>query len=104
MPRQALPFDPNDGAAFWWANGRNTLTENVACENDQYGFRYDSQKRSNFDSNLPVLMPDGKEKTVDIRSLAISRFSNNESHSEGLYSVALSGTDRCNPSALKSSA
>ncbi len=97
LPRQALPFDPNDGAAFWWANGRNTLTENVACENDQYGFRYDSQKRSNFDSNLPVLMPDGKEKTVDIRSLAISRFSNNESHSEGLYSVALSGTDGVGP-------
>jgi hypothetical protein len=97
LPRQALPFDPNDGAAFWWANGRNTLTDNVACENDRYGFRYDSQKRSNFDSNLPVLMPDGKEKTVDIRSLAISRFSNNESHSEGLYSVAVSGTDGVGP-------
>jgi len=97
LPRQILPFDPNDGAAFWWANGRNSLTENVACENDQYGFRYDSQKRSNFDSNLPVLMPDGKEKTVDIRSLAISRFSNNESHSEGLYSVAMSGTDGVGP-------
>jgi hypothetical protein len=97
LPRQILPFDPNDGAAFWWANGRNSLTENVACENDQYGFRYDSQKRSNFDSSLPVLMPDGKEKTVDIRSLAISRFSNNESHSEGLYSVAMSGTDGVGP-------
>ena len=97
LPKQALPFDPNDGAAFWWANGRNTLTDNVACENDRYGFRYDSQKRSNFDSNLPVLMPDGKEKTVDIRRLAISRFSNNESHSEGLYSVALSGTDGVGP-------
>ena len=57
LPKQVLPFDPNDGAAFWWANGRNTIAGNVACENDQYGYRYDSQKRSNFDSNLPVLMP-----------------------------------------------
>ncbi len=97
LPDQVLPFDPNDGAAFWWANGRNTLTRNVAVENDQYGYRYDSQRRSNFDSNLDVLMPDGKTQTVDIRTLAISRFSGNESHTEGLYSVALAGTDGVGP-------
>jgi hypothetical protein len=97
LPDQVLPFDPNDGAAFWWANGRNTLTRNVAVENDRYGYRYDSQRRSNFNSNLPVLMPDGKTKTVDIRTLAISRFEANESHSEGLYSVALAGTDGVGP-------
>lgn len=97
LPDQVLPFDSNDGAAFWWANGRNTLTRNVAVENDRYGYRYDSQRRSNFNSNLPVLMPDGKTKTVDIRTLAISRFEANESHSEGLYSVALAGTDGVGP-------
>jgi hypothetical protein len=97
LPDQVLPFDPNDGAAFWWANGRNTLIRNVAVENDRYGYRYDSQRRSNFNSNLPVLMPDGKTKTVDIRTLAISRFEANESHTEGLYSVALAGTDGVGP-------
>ena len=97
LPKQVLPFDPNDGAAFWWANGRNTLTRNVACENDQYGYRYDSQRRSNFDSNLAVRMPNGKQEVVDIRTLAISRFSHNESHTEGLYSVALAGTDGIGP-------
>ncbi len=97
LPDQILPFDPNDGAAFWWANGRNTLTRNVAVENDRYGYRYDSQRRSNFDSNLEVLMPDGKTKTIDIRTLPISRFEANESHSEGLYSVALAGTDGVGP-------
>ena len=94
---QELPFDPNDGAAFWWANGRNVLTRNVAVENAKYGFRYDCQKRSNFDSNLRILMPDGSRKIVDIRTLAISRFEKNESHSEGLYSVALSGTEGVGP-------
>jgi len=97
LPKQVLPFDPNDGAAFWWANGRNTLAGNVACENDQYGYRYDSQKRSNFDSNLSILMPDGTEKVVDIRTIPISRFSANEAHSEGLYAMALSGTDGVGP-------
>jgi hypothetical protein len=94
---QELPFDPNDGAAFWWANGRNVLTRNVAVENAKYGFRYDCQKRSNFDSNLRILMPDGSRKIVDIRTLAISRFEKNESHSEGLYSVVLAGTEGVGP-------
>ena len=97
MRGQALPFDPNDGAAFWWANGRNSFSRNVACENFRYGYRYDSQKRSNFDSNLPIRMPDGKSKTVDIRTLPVYRFSDNESHSEGLYSFAFAGTDGAGP-------
>jgi hypothetical protein len=42
-------------------------------------------------------MPDGKTKTIDIRTLAISRFEANESHSEGLYSVAFAGTDGVGP-------
>jgi len=97
LPKQVLPFDPNDGGAFWWANGRNTITRNVTVENDEYGYRYDSQKRSNFDSRLPVMMPDGTEQVVDIRTIPISRFSHNESHSEGLYSAAFAGTDGAGP-------
>jgi hypothetical protein len=97
LPDQVLPFDPNDGAAFWWSNGRNSLVRNVACENDRYGYRYDCQKRSNFDSNLGVRMPDGKVAEVDIRTLPIHRFSHNESHTEGLYAFALAGTDGVGP-------
>lgn len=97
LPKQVLPFDPNDGGAFWWANGRNTFTRNVASENDRYGYRYDSQKRSNFDSHLPILMPNGKQKIVDIRTLPIYRFENNETHTEGLYGMAFAGTDGAGP-------
>ncbi|MCA9161354.1 MAG: G8 domain-containing protein [Planctomycetales bacterium] len=97
LPGQVLPFDPNDGGAFWWANGRNSLTRNVTCENDEYGYRYDSQRRSNFDSNLAVRQADGKRQVVDIRTLPITRFSDNESHTEGLYSVAVAGTDGVGP-------
>lgn len=99
MKGQALPFDPNDGAAFWWANGRNTFVRNVAAENGTYGFRYDSQKRSNFDSTLPVRQPDGSTAPVDIRTLANWRFADNESHTEGLYSFAFAGTDGAGPDA-----
>lgn len=80
LPKQVLPFDTNEGAAFWWANGLNTLTNNVGVESDQYGFRYDMQNRSNFDSNLPVRQPDGSEQVVDVRTLPIWRFENNEAH------------------------
>jgi hypothetical protein len=97
LPKQVIPFDPNDGAAFWWSNGRNTFVRNVACENDRYGYRYDSQKRSNFDSNLPVRMPNGKVEVVDIRTLPIHRFSHNESHTEGLYGFAMAGSDGVGP-------
>ncbi len=80
LPKQVLPFDANDGAAFWWANGINTLTRNAGVESDQYGFRYDIQNRSNFNSRLPVMQPDGTYKTVDVRTLPIWRFEDNESH------------------------
>jgi hypothetical protein len=97
LPKQVMPFDPNDGAAFWWSNGRNTFVRNVSCENDKYGFRYDSQNRSNFDSTLTVRNPAGGTQRVDIRTLPIYRFEDNEAHTEGFYGVAEAGTDRAAP-------
>jgi hypothetical protein len=96
LPEQVLSFDPNDGAAFWWANGRNTLTRNVSCENDEYGFRYDLQERSNFDPRLPVRMPDGSMQTVDVRTIPVTNFSGNEAHTEGVYGllIAANGNDQ----------
>jgi hypothetical protein len=80
LPDQVLPFDQNEGAAFWWANGLNTLTRNVGVESDQYGFRYDMQHSRYFDSHLPILQPDGSEKVVDVRTIPIWRFEDNEAH------------------------
>ncbi len=80
LPDQVLGFDENDGAAFWWANGRNTLVNNVGCENDQYGFRYDMQNTRQADSRLPILQPDGTKKPVDVRTIPIWRFEANEAH------------------------
>lgn len=96
IPNQALPFDPNDGAGFWWANGLNTLTRNVTVENDEYGYRYDIQKRSNFDPVLPILQPDGSEQDRDVRTLPIWRFDHNEARAEGFYGmvVAANGNDQ----------
>lgn len=86
LPKQALPFDANDGAGFWWANGRNTFTRNVACENDQYGFRFEIARRSDFNPELRVRQPDGTVERRDVRAIPFLRFEDNESHSEGLYS------------------
>jgi hypothetical protein len=97
LPKQVLPFDPNEGAAFWWANGRNTLVRNVACENDEYGYRYDMQHSQSFSAKLPVRMPDGKLANVDVRTIPIWRFEDNESHTEGLYGLVVAANGNSQP-------
>jgi hypothetical protein len=86
LPKQVLSFDANEGSGFWWANGRNTFTRNIACENDQYGYRFEVTKSSGFNPEMLIRQPDGTRATSDIRTLPFLRFDENESHSEGLYS------------------
>jgi G8 domain len=93
LPKQVLPFDANDGAGFWWANGRNTFTRNVSCENDEYGFRFEIMKASNFNPTLRIRGEDGEPVDRDVRTLPFLRFEDNESHTEGLYSFNF-GDDR----------
>jgi hypothetical protein len=97
LPEQVLSFDPNEGSGFWWANGLNTIARNVTCENDEYGYRYDMQKRSNFDPNLPIRQPDGSEKVVDVRTLPIWRFEDNEAHAEGFYGMVVAANGNSQP-------
>jgi hypothetical protein len=86
LPKQALAFDHNDGAGFWWANSLNTFTRNVAVENGQYGFRYEAPEPL----VVPVQQPGGERKKVDARTLPFVRFDDNEGHSQtGLYDVKL---------------
>ena len=97
MKGQALPFDPNDGAAFWWANGKNTFIRNVACENEEYGYRYDSQGSKYFSAEMMIRQPDGSLAKTDIRKLPHYRFQQNESHTEGLYGFVFADTDGVGP-------
>ncbi|MGZ9129843.1 MAG: G8 domain-containing protein, partial [Candidatus Binatia bacterium] len=85
LPKQVLPYDPNDGAGFWWANGRNTFTRNVACENDRYGFHFQITKSPGFDPVLRVREPDGTVAARDVRTIPLLRFEDNESHGDGLF-------------------
>src|SRR5262249_53131788 len=59
LPKQALPFDQNDGAGFWWANSLNTFTRNVSCENNRYGFRFEATQTSSLKMTMPIMQPDG---------------------------------------------
>lgn len=97
LPQQVLPFDPNEGSAFWWANGRNTLVRNVSCENTEYGFRYDMQNSRYFSSTLAVTMGDGKSREVDVRTIPIWRFENNEAHTEGFYGLVVAANGNSQP-------
>jgi hypothetical protein len=93
LPKQILGFDANDGAGFWWANGRNTFIRNVACENDEYGFRFELRKDSGFNPVLHLRGLNGEPEERDVRTLPFVRFEDNESHTEGLYSFNL-GDDK----------
>ncbi|HZT82665.1 MAG TPA: G8 domain-containing protein, partial [Gemmataceae bacterium] len=98
LPKQALPFDQNEGAGFWWANSLNTFTGNVSCENGHYGYRFEATRTSAFNLTLPVPQPDGGRKPVDIRTLPFVRFEGNEAHCDGLYGLNLGeGVDRVGP-------
>jgi hypothetical protein len=100
LPKQALPFDQNEGAGFWWANSLNTFTRNVSCENDRYGFRFEATQTSALKLTLPIRQPDGSTRKVDIRTLPFVRFEDNESHCEGLYGFNLGeGVNRVGPDA-----
>jgi hypothetical protein len=98
LPKQALPFDQNEGAGFWWANSLNTFTRNVSCENDLYGYRFEATQTSALKLTLPIMQPDGSTKKTDIRTLPFVRFDDNESHCEGLYGFNLGeGVNRVGP-------
>ncbi len=98
LPNQALPFDDNLGAGFWWANSRNTFTRNVSCENGLYGYRFEATRTSSFNLTLPIMQPDGVKKPTDIRTLPFVRFDDNEAHGDGLYGVNIGeGVDRVGP-------
>jgi hypothetical protein len=87
-------FDLNDGSGFWWANCLNTFTRNVACECDEYGFRFEVVKTKQFDPVLNVQQPDGSKKRVDIRTLPFVRFEDNESHCQRRHAFNLGGFAR----------
>jgi acetyltransferase-like isoleucine patch superfamily enzyme len=89
LPKQALPFDDNEGAGFWWANSLNTFTNNVTCENDKYGYRFEATETPAMRMTQPVLLPDGKRRLVDLRCLPFVRFDNNEAHADGRYGFNL---------------
>jgi uncharacterized protein (TIGR03067 family) len=90
LPQQALPFDHNDGAGFWWANSQNTFTRNVAVECDRYGFRFEASPTKGFDLRRPILRPDGSTELVDIRTLSFIHFDGNEAHDQ-LFGINLGG-------------
>jgi hypothetical protein len=100
LPKQALPFDRNEGAGFWWANSLNTFTRNVSCENGRYGYRFEATRTSAFDLTLPVRQPDGTRRPTDVRTLPFVRFAGNEAHCDGLYGLNLGeGVARVGPDA-----
>jgi|GEM_PF-344399 len=91
LPQQNLPFDPNDGSGFWWANCRNSFTHNVAVECGKHGYRFQMLKDATFNPELLVRQPDGMTRRVDVRTLPFIRFEANEAHSQRRFGFNLGG-------------
>ncbi len=88
LPGQALPFDKNDGAGYWWANGRNAFLNNVANECDTYGFQFDVRPRV----RAPITLPDGNVvQNYPINRLSFIKFRNNEAHGTLKYGFWMRG-------------
>jgi hypothetical protein len=90
LPKQVLPFDDNEGAGFWWANGRNTFTRNISCENDHYGYFFEIPTGQTV---LPMLMPDGSTAKQNVLNIPFFRFEDNEVHTQNFYGFKF-GTDQ----------
>ncbi len=52
---------------------------------------------SRFDAQLPILTPEGKEELVDVRTIPIWRFEDNEAHTEGFYGMVVAANGNSQP-------
>ncbi|MBA4029564.1 MAG: hypothetical protein C0478_01400 [Planctomyces sp.] len=94
LPQQAIPFDNNRGAGFWWANCLNTFTRNTAVDCDEYGYRFEARETVDFNPRRPILQPDGQTLEQDIRTLPFVLFSGNEAHAMRFFGLNLRGMSR----------
>jgi hypothetical protein len=94
LPKQVLPYDPNRGAGFWWANCENSFTRNVAADCIEYGYRFDNKQTPEFDPHLKILQADGSYQKKDTRVQPFIRFEDNEAHSMKFFSLSLRGATR----------
>lgn len=93
LPKQVFYYDKNEGAGFWWANCRNTFTNNVAAECDEYGYRFEAVDTPELSMTMHVPEPDGTRAPRDIRTLPFVRFEGNEAHCMRRHSFNLGGID-----------
>ncbi len=94
QPKQIIPFDPNRGAGFWWANCQNSFTRNLAVDCAEYGYRFDCKKTPDFDPVLAIRQPDGSAKMQDTRIMPFIRFEDNEAHTMRFFCLNLRGIRR----------
>jgi hypothetical protein len=91
LPDQALPFDPNDGAGFWWANSLNSFTRNCAAECDEYGYFFQATDSPQFHVAFDIRQPDGSKKKTDVRTIPFLRFDDNEVNCQRRHGLNLGG-------------
>lgn len=94
LPKQVIPFDPNRGAGFWFANCHNVFTRNVAAECAEYGYRFDCKETPDFNPVQRIRQADGTTRPQDTRAMPFIRFEDNEAHTMKFFCLNLRGVTR----------
>lgn len=94
LPKQVIPFDPNRGAGFWFANCKNVFTRNVAAECAEYGYRFDCKKTDDYNPIQPIRQADGTVREQDTRIMPFIKFEGNEAHTMKFFCLNLRGVTR----------
>ena len=78
---ELIPSDETP-AVFWMQNPVNTWTNNIAVQGGYYGFHFDVPDDEHDEKD--------HDRPMNLGSLAIQKFENNESHNNGVYGLRTS--------------
>lgn len=97
LPNQALSFDANEGAGFWWASANNAFVKNISVEGDEFNFQFEVESM-----NVLKLNEVGQYADTDPDTVGFLRFYGNESRASLRYGMWFNGNPKVyNPAVIE---
>ena len=77
------------GTNFWFRGQQNYLRNNVAADHNQSGYSINAYRLGEYDTYVPVAPGSATETLVNMNTLPILEFNNNESYGPAFYGLDL---------------
>ncbi len=77
------------GTGFWFRGTNNYVRNNVAADHASSGFSYNAYRLGNESTTVPVSQGSMERQTVNMNTLPILEFDNNESYGPAFYGLDL---------------